>query len=97
MSTKTILKKSSMTFLENYLNNASPTGYESEGQKIWMNYLEPYVDEFITDTYGTAVAIINPKAKALIFDLDGTLADTMPVHFLAYKNKESSCLANHST
>lgn len=30
--------------------------------------------------------ILNPKAKALIFDLDGTLADTMPVHFLAYKN-----------
>ncbi len=29
---------------------------------------------------------INPKAKALIFDLDGTLADTMPVHFWAYKN-----------
>jgi beta-phosphoglucomutase family hydrolase len=24
--------------------------------------------------------------KALIFDLDGTLADTMPVHFIAYKN-----------
>jgi beta-phosphoglucomutase family hydrolase len=29
---------------------------------------------------------INPKTKALIFDLDGTLADTMPVHFLAYKH-----------
>ncbi len=29
---------------------------------------------------------INPKAKALIFDLDGTLADTMPIHFMAYKN-----------
>jgi len=29
---------------------------------------------------------INPNAKALIFDLDGTIADTMPVHFLAYKN-----------
>lgn len=29
---------------------------------------------------------INPKAQALIFDLDGTLADTMPVHFWAYKN-----------
>ncbi len=27
-----------------------------------------------------------PEAKALIFDLDGTLADTMPVHFMAYKN-----------
>ncbi|WP_346857264.1 HAD-IA family hydrolase [uncultured Draconibacterium sp.] len=29
---------------------------------------------------------VNPKAKALIFDLDGTLADTMPVHYWAYKN-----------
>ncbi|MDA8658415.1 M42 family metallopeptidase [Flavobacteriaceae bacterium] len=52
-----------MTFLENYLNNAAPTGYESGGQKIWMEYLKPYVDEFITDIYGTAVGVINPKAK----------------------------------
>lgn len=29
---------------------------------------------------------VNPNAKALIFDLDGTLADTMPVHFIAYKH-----------
>lgn len=60
---KSILNKKSLTFLENYLNNASPTGYEWEGQKIWMNYLKPYVDTFITDTYGTAVGVINPDAK----------------------------------
>ena len=59
---KTILNKKSLTFLENYLNNAAPTGYEWNGQKLWMDYLKPYVDEFITDTYGTAVAVINPKA-----------------------------------
>ncbi|MDC0097990.1 M42 family metallopeptidase [Flavobacteriaceae bacterium] len=58
-----ILNKKSLTFLEKYLNNAAPTGYEWDGQKIWMDYLMPYVDEFITDTYGTAVAVINPKAK----------------------------------
>lgn len=58
-----ILDKKSLQFLENYLNNAAPTGYESEGQKMWMEYLEPYVDEFITDTYGTAVGVINPEAK----------------------------------
>lgn len=52
-----------MTFLESYLNNAAPTGYEWTGQKLWMDYLKPYVDEFITDTYGTAVGVINPKAK----------------------------------
>ena len=28
-----------------------------------MEYLKPYVDEFITDVYGTAVAVINPEAK----------------------------------
>ncbi|OXA99790.1 peptidase M42 [Flavobacterium plurextorum] len=62
MSTKSILNDTSLSFLESYLNNASPTGYESEGQKLWMNYLKPYVDTFITDTYGTAVGVINPDA-----------------------------------
>jgi len=62
MSTS-LLNEKSMAFLEKYLNNASPTGYEWEGQKIWMDYLKPYVDEFITDTYGTAVAVINPEAE----------------------------------
>jgi len=62
MNAKNILNDASLIFLEQYLNNASPTGYESEGQKIWMNYLKPYVDEFITDIYGTAVGVINPEA-----------------------------------
>jgi len=62
MSTTSILTESSLAFLENYLNNASPTGYEAEGQKIWMDYLKPYVDTFITDTYGSAVGVINPDA-----------------------------------
>ncbi len=60
---KPILKQSSIAFLEKYLNNASPTGYEAEGQRIWMDYIRPYVDTFITDTYGTAVGVINPDAK----------------------------------
>ncbi|HPS58721.1 MAG TPA: HAD-IA family hydrolase [Spirochaetota bacterium] len=28
---------------------------------------------------------IDPRAKGLIFDLDGTLADSMPIHFKAWK------------
>ncbi len=63
MSKETLLNDNSLKFLEQYLNNASPTGYEWEGQKLWMDYLKPYVDEFITDTYGTAVGVINPDAK----------------------------------
>ena len=58
-----ILNAKSLNFLEEYLNNAAPTGYESNGQRIWMKYLKPYVDEFITDNYGTAVGVINPEKK----------------------------------
>lgn len=57
-----IIDKKALTFFEQYLNNAAPTGYESNGQKLWMNYLEPYVDTFITDTYGSVVGVINPDA-----------------------------------
>lgn len=62
MAKKTITKQSEQ-FLATYLNNASPTGFEAAGQKIWMNYLKPYVDTFETDAYGTAVGIINPDAE----------------------------------
>ena len=57
-----VLNQKSIHFLEKYLNNSSPTGYEASGQRIWMEYLKPYVDDFITDTYGTAVGVINPDA-----------------------------------
>ena len=63
MAKESILDKKSLEFLEEYLNNASPTGYEWNGQKLWMEYLKPYVDTFITDTYGSAVGVINPDAK----------------------------------
>jgi len=57
------INNKSIKFLTEYLNNPSPTGYESNGQKIWMKYLKKYVDKFITDIYGTAVAVINPNEK----------------------------------
>ena len=59
----TITTQKSIEFLEKYLNNASPTGFESEGQKLWLNYIKPYIDDYFVDTYGTVVGIINPKAK----------------------------------
>jgi len=58
-----ILDKNSKKFLYNYLNNFSPTGYEAEGQKMWLEYIKPYVDDWKLDNYGTAYAIINPGKK----------------------------------
>jgi putative aminopeptidase FrvX len=59
---KSILTDASYTFLRNYINNPSPTGFESSGQKLWLNYVKPYTDTFFTDPYGSAVAVINPDA-----------------------------------
>ncbi len=57
-----IVTKKSLAFLEQYINNASPTGFEWEGQRLWLDYIKPYTDEHLVDNYGTAVAIINSKA-----------------------------------
>ncbi|MBX5439122.1 MAG: M42 family metallopeptidase [Thermoflavifilum sp.] len=50
-------------FLKQYLNNPSPTGFEKEGQKLWLEYVKPYVDDYIVDPYGSVAAIINPEAQ----------------------------------
>jgi tetrahedral aminopeptidase len=54
------MNEQSLKFLESYINNASPTGFEWSGQQLWLDYLKPYIDEYFTDTYGTAVGVINP-------------------------------------
>jgi putative aminopeptidase FrvX len=54
------MDKSAEKFLYSYLNNTSPTGFESEGQKLWVDYIKPYVDEWHLDNYGTAYGVINP-------------------------------------
>lgn len=56
------MKKKSRQFLETYLNNSSPTGFESSGQELWLGYIKPYIDEYISDAYGTVVGVVNPKA-----------------------------------
>lgn len=63
MATKKITTKQSKAFLTKYLNNASPTGFEVEGQKLWLDYIRPYVDDYFTDNYGTVVGVINPEAE----------------------------------
>lgn len=55
-----VFTKESTEFLYKYINNSSPTGYESSGQQLWLDYLKPYIDDYITDNYGSVAAIINP-------------------------------------
>src|SRR5690606_27667773 len=57
------MDKKSKEFLFRYLNNASPTGFETPGQKIWLDYIRPYIQDYTVDTYGSVVGVINPKAS----------------------------------
>lgn len=57
-----VVTKKSLDFFEKYINNASPTGFEWEGQKLWLDYIKPFIDEHYVDNYGTAMGVINPKA-----------------------------------
>lgn len=59
---KSIVTAAGMDFLKAYINNPSPVGFESPGQKVWLNYVKPFVDDFYVDPYGTAVGIINPTS-----------------------------------
>jgi len=55
-----IITPNSEAFLQKYLNNASPTGFEAPGQKLWLEYIKPYIDEWEIDNYGTVYGVINP-------------------------------------
>lgn len=60
---KNIITKDAEKFLEAYLNNPSPTGFEWKGQKLWLDHVKPYIDDYFVDDYGTVVGVINPEAE----------------------------------
>lgn len=47
-------------FLEKYINNPSPTSFESSGQRLWLDFIKPYIDAHEVDNYGTVYGIVNP-------------------------------------
>jgi putative aminopeptidase FrvX len=54
------MKAKSKKFLYDYLNTESPTGFEAAGQRVWLDYVNQFADDYLTDTYGSAAANINP-------------------------------------
>ena len=57
---RSVLTEASLGFFRNYINTPSPVGFEYTGQRLWVDYIRPYVDEIFTDPYGTAVGVVNP-------------------------------------
>jgi putative aminopeptidase FrvX len=55
-----LINDKSLEFLKTYINTPSAVGFETGGQKVWLNYIKEYADTTFTDPYGTAVAVMNP-------------------------------------
>jgi endoglucanase len=46
-------------FLDALLETASPSGFESPSQRVWVDYVSEFADEVRTDDYGNAVAVLD--------------------------------------
>ena len=65
-----MMDKSSQKFLEKLLITPSPTGYEAEGQKVWMKYVDQYADKTESDAYGSAIGRIEMNADVMTVMLE---------------------------
>lgn len=52
----------SREFLEKLIITPSPTGYETEGQKIWKEFVSQFADDVQSDSYGSAMAKLQINA-----------------------------------
>ena len=53
------MRDTSLKFLERLVNTPDPTGHESRGQRVWLDYAKQYADTTYSDAYGNCVAVLN--------------------------------------
>ncbi|MBN2507690.1 MAG: M42 family metallopeptidase [Verrucomicrobia bacterium] len=53
------MRDASLEFLETLINTPSPSGHETRGQRVWMDYVEPFAEETSSDAHGNCVAVLN--------------------------------------
>jgi endoglucanase len=51
-------------FLDELLSVSAPSGFETAGQRRWLEHVEPHADETRVDSHGNAVAISEGKPSA---------------------------------
>ena len=64
------MRSESLRFLKELLSAPTPSGHEAPGQRVWCEYARRLADEVVTDSYGNAVAVLNPEGSPRIM-LDG--------------------------
>ena len=54
-------------FLDDLLTTPSPSGYETAGQRVWIDYVSEFADEVRTDEYGNAIAVLEGDGPEVAF------------------------------
>lgn len=54
-------------FLDRLLTTPSPSGFEADVQRVWVEYVSEFADEVRTDEYGNAVAVIEGGDPTIAF------------------------------
>ncbi len=53
------MRPQSLEFLKTLVNTPSPVGYETRGQRVWLDYAKQFAEETFSDAYGNCVAVLN--------------------------------------
>lgn len=53
------MRDASVEFLKTLVNTPSPSGNESRGQRVWLDYAAQFADTTYSDAYGNCVAVLN--------------------------------------
>ena len=54
-------------FLDGLLTTHSPSGFETRGQRVWLDYVSEFADDVRTDAYGNAVAVVDGSGPEIAF------------------------------
>ncbi|MDA0802879.1 MAG: M20/M25/M40 family metallo-hydrolase [Planctomycetota bacterium] len=65
------MRPESLTFLRSLLDTPTPSGFEHEGQRLWLKYVSGFATKTWTDSYGNAMASVGPESATMTVGLFG--------------------------
>jgi putative aminopeptidase FrvX len=54
-----MLEKSSLEFLQRFVDTPSPSGFEKQAQKLWREYVSQFADRVDSDVQGNSIGVLN--------------------------------------
>ena len=57
------MRKQARDFLETILAIPSPSGFEAEASRAFLDYVRPFAAETASDVHGNAMAVVNPEGS----------------------------------